>query len=115
MAAFALLVSSCTESENQQVITPQSDRVCFDDRDAFNAYLESQSSGSMAQTFESNLNPTSVIGQFKAYTAIGKLLNANLEFQIGDTIYKYCESGMGVFEIKASDYDKLKYYYNKDG
>lgn len=115
VAAFALLVSSCTESENQQVVTPQSDRVCFVDRDAFNAYLDSQSSGSMAQTFESDQNPTSIMGQFKAYTAIGKLLNANLEFQIGDTIYKYCESGMGVFEIKASDYDKLKYYYNKDG
>ena len=47
-------------------------------------------------------------------TAVGKLLNKDLEFQVGDTIYKYCASGNGFFEIEASKYDMLRSFYNKD-
>ena len=112
MAAFAIVLVSCTDTEGLPSSQPQTDRICFADRNAFDAYLASPTSIDLA--FSSTFKSSDVIEQFKKYTDVGKLLNKKLEFQIGDTIYKYCVSGNGVFEIDASKYDMLRSYYDKD-
>lgn len=114
VAAFALFLFSCVDSDSDSMVKPQPDRVCFSDMNAFEAYLSSYSSSICSTNFSEELSPTSIIGKFKAYTAEGKLLNKDLEFQIGDTIYKYCESGMGMFEISSSKYYDLDFYYGKE-
>lgn len=112
MAVFAIMLVSCTDTDGLQSSQPQSDRIYFADRNAFEAYLASPASLDLA--FPSTSSTNDVIEQFKKYTDVGKLLNKDLEFQVGDTIYKYCASGNGVFEIEASKYEKLRSFYNKD-
>ena len=112
MAVFAVVFVSCTDTDNLQSNQPQSDRIYFADKNAFEAYLASPTSIDLA--FSSTSAPNDVVGQFKEYTDVGKLLNQDLEFQVGDTIYKYCASGNGVFEIEASKYEMLRSFYDKD-
>lgn len=112
MVAFAIMLVSCTDTDGLQSSQPQSDRIYFADRNAFEAYLSSLTSIDLA--FPTASDSDGVIGLFKEYTDVGKLLNKDLEFQVGDTIYKYCVSGNGIFEIEASKYAVLCSYYDKD-
>lgn len=112
MAVFAIMFVSCTDTNDLQSSQSQSDRIYFADRNAFEAYLASPTSIDLA--FPSTSDSDGVIGQFKKYTDVGKLLNKDLEFQVGDTIYKYCASGNGIFEIEASKYAMLRSFYDKD-
>lgn len=112
VAAFAIMLVSCTDTNDLQSSQPQLGRIYFADRNAFEAYLASPTSIDLG--FPRVSGSDDVIGQFKECTDVGKLLNKDLEFQVGDTIYKYCASGNGFFEIEASKYDMLRSFYNKD-
>lgn len=112
MAVFAVVLVSCSDTDDLRSSQPQSDRIYFADKNAFEAYLASPTSVELA--FPSASASNDVVGQFKEYTDVGKLLNKDLEFQVGDTIYKYCASGNGVFEIEASKYEMLRSFYDKD-
>lgn len=87
MAVFAVVLVSCSDTDDLRSSQPQSDRIYFADKNAFEAYLASPTSVELA--FPSASASNDVVGQFKEYTDVGKLLNKDLEFQVGDTIYKY--------------------------
>ncbi len=57
----ALLYVSCTDSENNPSINPQSDRICFVDKNAFEAYLASNTPATSGYFSSDVANPTSVI------------------------------------------------------
>lgn len=55
------------------------------------------------------------IDMFIRYTVIGSILNKNLEYQVGDIIYKYGTSGYTIYSINASKYwDALQLISNED-
>jgi len=60
-------------------------------------------------------NNLSIIETFIKYTTTGSILNRNLEFQVGNTIYKYGKSGYTIYEIEKDKYvDALKYANNDE-
>ena len=53
---------------------------------------------------------TSIIDIFKENTAIGSILNENLEFEVADTIYKFSKSGYTIYAIEKAAYKNIKKY-----
>jgi len=90
-------------------------RKCFADMKEFDAYLASHSNDAPFVTGTSvGGTEKSIIDEFITSTVIGSILNKKLEFQIGDTIYKYSKSGYCIFAVKQTEYAKAMSIMSKE-
>ncbi len=107
---MATIFSSCSNEEDNQEESPVLLRTHFandSDVDAFVASFDN----SYLNTKENLCNEnTSIIDLFKENTAIGSILNKNLEFEVADTIYKFGDSGYTIYAIEKTAYKNIKKY-----
>lgn len=99
---MATIFSSCFNEEDNQEESSVLLRTHFandSDVDAFVASFDN----SYLNTKENLCNEnTSIIDLFKENTAIGSILNKNLEFEVADTIYKFGDSGYTIYAIEKN-------------
>ena len=115
MVLVGAFLSACSEDTailDGDVPQVEMSRAHFDNKADLEAYLSSYGDTTIVSVAKKE-NP-SIMEAFRANTAIGAILNDNLEFEVGNTIYKYGQAGYTIYEIEKSAYDDAGKYYNHE-
>lgn len=95
MLLGSFVLCSCSNGEQYGIKDDsfiELSRVCFADIAEYEEFLSANSNAIIVNpnfTLPENENNLSIIETFIKYTTTGSILNKNLEFQVGNTIYKY--------------------------
>lgn len=111
---MATVFSSCSNEEDIQQESPVLLRTHFandSDLDAFIASFDNNHLNTKTKLCNEN---TSIIDLFKENTAIGSILNKNLEFEVADTIYKFGAAGYTIYAIEKTAYKNIKKYLDQE-
>lgn len=115
------MLCSCSDDEQDGIKGNDSSielsRTCFTDVAEYEDFLSANSSAILVNpnfTLPEDEKDLSIIETFIKYTTTGAILNRNLEYQIGDTIYKYGKSGYTIYEIAKEKYAEALKYANND-
>lgn len=120
MLLGSFVLCSCSNGEQDGIKDDsfiELSRVCFADIAEYEEFLSANSNAIIVNpnfTLPENENNLSIIETFIKYTTTGSILNKNLEFQVGNTIYKYGKSGYTIYEIEKNKYIAALKYANND-
>jgi len=113
---ISLIFSSCNNESSDLPFSPEpTTRNVFGNKEEFNSFMDNKNI-EMGYT-TSNYSPDqelTIIESFKEFTSIGSILDKNLEFQIGNIIYKYGESGYTIYLIQDSKYNEALSFVRKE-
>ena len=107
---MATIFSSCSNEEYNQEESPVLSRTHFANNSDLDAFIASFDNSYLITKTTLYNEKTSIIDIFKENTAIGSILNENLEFEVADTIYKFSKSGYTIYAIEKAAYKNIKKY-----
>ena len=107
---MATIFSSCSNEEYNQEESPVLSRTHFANNSDLDAFIVSFDNSYLITKTTLYNEKTSIIDIFKENTAIGSILNENLEFEVADTIYKFSKSGYTIYAIEKAAYKNIKKY-----
>lgn len=111
-----LLVCSCSGEDADLGGKPQRmnlSRKYFASEAELDAFISSFD-GSESTNKSSNESEQTIMEALRENTAIGSILNDNLEFEVGDTIYKYAPDGYTMYAIEKSAYNNAYKYFGQE-
>ncbi len=116
--AINFLICSCSSEGMEQDVDVEnllidSPRKCFADEAELDAFISSFE-GCVSKGSASGGTDQAVMEAFRENTAIGSILNDNLEFEVGETIYKYGNDGYTMYAIEKAAYNHARRYFGQE-